>query len=167
MRCQIAEIEAADIRQRYAGKRAPRANRTKLSGAWVVDNMEVVRLQKEEEAKEEQKLKKGQEKAARAQAKVTGQSTVQGRQGGRPPLAKVQSENQITDYHSLTTQLQSVTIIISDAEGEREESEHDLGDTDWDCVDSHETPRHQMGLRTRRVGRGGYKEVVPDVEDCD
>ena len=138
--------------------------------------MEVIRLQKEEEAKEEEKLRKGQAKAARAQAKVTGQITVQGRQGGRagrggrggrPPLAKVQSENQITDYHSLTTQLQSLTIVISDAEGEREGSEHDLGDTDWDYVDSHETPRHQTGLRTRRVGRGGYKEVVPDVEDCD
>ena len=72
MRGQIAEIEAADIRQRYAGKRAPRANRTKLSGARVVDNREVVRLQMEEEAKEEEKLRNGQAKAVRAQAKVTG-----------------------------------------------------------------------------------------------
>ena len=46
MRCQKAEIEAADIRQRYAEKHAPHANRIKLSGARVVDNMEVVRLQK-------------------------------------------------------------------------------------------------------------------------
>ena len=108
MRCQIVEIEAADIRQRYAGKHAPHANRVKLSGARVVDNMEVVRLQKEEVAEGEEKLRKGQAKAARAQAKVTGQSTVQGRRGGRggrggragrggrggmPPPAKVQSEN--------------------------------------------------------------------------
>ena len=103
MRCQIAEIEAADIRQRYTGKHAPRANRTRLSEARVVDNMEAVRLQKEEVAKGEEMLRKGQEKAARAQSKVTGQSTVQGGRGGRagwggrggmPPPAKVQSENQ-------------------------------------------------------------------------
>ena len=43
-RCQIAEIEAADVRQKYAGKRASRANRTKLSEARVVDNVEMVRL---------------------------------------------------------------------------------------------------------------------------
>ena len=58
MRCQIAEIEAADVRQKYSGKRAPRANRTKLSRARVVDNMEVVRLQKEEVAKEEENQRK-------------------------------------------------------------------------------------------------------------
>ena len=69
----------------------------------MVDNMEVVRLQKEEVAKGVEKLRKGQEKAARAQSKATGQSTVQGGRGGRagrggrggmPPPAKVQSENQ-------------------------------------------------------------------------
>ena len=41
-RCQIAEIKAADVRQKYAGKHASRTNRTKLSEAWVVDNMEMV-----------------------------------------------------------------------------------------------------------------------------
>ena len=57
-RCQIAEIEAADVRQKYAGKHAPRANRTKLSEARVVDNVKVVRLEKEDAAKEEEKLRK-------------------------------------------------------------------------------------------------------------
>ena len=57
-RCQMAEIEAADVRQKYAGKRAPRTNRAKLSEAWVVDNVEVGRLQKEDTAKEEEKLQK-------------------------------------------------------------------------------------------------------------
>ena len=33
-------------------------------------------------------------------------------------------------YHSLIAQLQSVTIVVSDAEGEREGSEHDLEDSD-------------------------------------
>ena len=56
-RCQIAEIEAADVRQKYAGKHAPRANRTKLSEAQVVDNVEVARLEKEDAAKEEEKLR--------------------------------------------------------------------------------------------------------------
>ena len=41
-RCQIAEIEAADVRQKYAGKRASCANRAKLSEARVVDNVEMV-----------------------------------------------------------------------------------------------------------------------------
>ena len=43
-RCRIAEIEAADVRQKRAGKPAPRANRAKLSEARVVDNVEVGRL---------------------------------------------------------------------------------------------------------------------------
>ena len=38
-RCQITEIEASDVRQKYAGKRASRA---KLSEARVADNVEVV-----------------------------------------------------------------------------------------------------------------------------
>ena len=61
--------------------------------------------------------------------------------------------------------LQSITIVVSDAEGEREGSEHVLEDSDWDCIDNNETPRHRMGLRTRRVMQGGYREVVPDIED--
>ena len=55
-RRQIAEIEAVDVRQNYAGKRAPRADRT--SEARVVDNVEVVRLKKEDAAKREEKLRK-------------------------------------------------------------------------------------------------------------
>ena len=56
--CQVAEVEAADVRQKCAGKRAPRTNRAKLSEARVVDNVEVGRLQKEDTAKEEEKLRK-------------------------------------------------------------------------------------------------------------
>ena len=98
-RCQIAGIEAADVRQKHARERAPRANRTKLSEARVVDNVEVVRLKKEDAAKEEEKLRKAQAKATRAQAEAnkatqggTGQGT--GRSGGPPP-AKVWSRNQL------------------------------------------------------------------------
>ena len=43
-RCQIAEIEAADVRQKHTGKRAPHANRSKCSEAGVVDDVEVGRL---------------------------------------------------------------------------------------------------------------------------
>ena len=105
-RCQIAEIEAADVRQKYAGKRAPHANRAKLSEARVVDNVEVGRLQKEGTAKEEEKLRKAQAKATRAQAKANkapqegaGQGSGRGGWGrqsgrsGRPPPAKVWSRN--------------------------------------------------------------------------
>ena len=105
-RCQIAEIEAADVRQKCAGKRAPRSNRAKLSEARVVDNVEVGRLQKEDIAKEEEKLRKAQAKATRAQAKANkasqegaGQGSGRGGRGGwggrsgRPPPAKIWSRN--------------------------------------------------------------------------
>ena len=99
-RCQIAEIEAADVRQKYAGNRAPRANRAKLSDARVADNVEVGRLQKEDTAKEEEKLRKAQAKATRAQAKAnkasregSGQGSGRGGRGGRPPPAKIWSRN--------------------------------------------------------------------------
>ena len=55
-RCQIAEIEAADVREKPAWKRTPRAKRAKLSEARVVDNVEVGQLQKEDTFKEEGKL---------------------------------------------------------------------------------------------------------------
>ena len=101
-RCRIAEIEAVDVRQKYAGKRAPRANRAKFSEARVVDNVEVGRLQKEDTAKEE-KLRKAQAKATRAQSKAnkapqegsgqdSGQSGQSGR-SGRPPSEKVWFRN--------------------------------------------------------------------------
>ena len=104
-RCQIAEIEAADVRQKYAGKHAPRTNRTKLPESRVVGNVEVVQLKKEDAVKEEEKLRKAQAKATRAQAKAaqggTGQGTGrggrggQGGQSGRPPPVKVWSRNQL------------------------------------------------------------------------
>ena len=105
-RCQIAEIEAADVRQKYAGKRAPRTNRSKLSEAWLVDNVEVGQLQKEDIAKEKEKLRKAQAKATRAQAKANkasqegaGHGSGRGGRGGwggrsgKPPPAKVWSRN--------------------------------------------------------------------------
>ena len=61
----------------------------------------------------------------------------------------------ITNYHSLIAQLQSVTIVVSDAQREREGSEQDLENSDWDHIDNYETARHQMGLRTR-MGKGLY-----------
>ena len=53
----------------------------------------------------------------------------------------------VINYHSLSLRLQSITTIVSDAEGEREGSEYVLEDSDWDCIDNNETPRHRMGLR--------------------
>ena len=98
-RCQIVEIEAAGIRQKYAGKHAPCANKTKLSEARVMDDVEVVRLKKEDAVKEEEKLRKAQAKATRAHAKAaqggTGQGTGRGGRNGRPPPAKVWSRNQL------------------------------------------------------------------------
>ena len=63
-RCQIAEIEAADILQKYPGKQAPYTCRTALSETRVIDNMEVGRLRKEDAVKEEEKLRKAQSKTA-------------------------------------------------------------------------------------------------------
>ena len=79
-------------------------------------------------------------------------------------LQQGMSQEPIINYHSLIARRQSVTTVVSDAEGEMEGSEHDLEGSDWDQVDSYEVPRHQMGLRTR-MGKGGYREVVPEVED--
>ena len=102
-RCQIAEIKAADILQKYPGKQAPYTCRTALSETRVIDNMEVGRLRKEDAVKEEEKLRKAQSKAARAQEKTMGQGTGQGgrggrdgrdRRGGRPPPGKVWFDNQ-------------------------------------------------------------------------
>ena len=88
-RCQIAEIEAADVRQKYAGKRASHANRTKLSEARVVDNVDMVRLKKEDAANEKVKLENAQAKATRTQGKANkavqggaGQVTGRGGWGG-------------------------------------------------------------------------------------
>ena len=61
----------------------------------------------------------------------------------------------VINYHSPIPRLESITIVVSDAEGEREGSEHVLEDSDWDYIDNYETPRHRMGLRTRRVVQGG------------
>ena len=80
-------------------------------------------------------------------------------------LQQSMSRETIINYHSLIAQLRSVTIVVSDTEGEREGSEHDLEDSDWDQINSYEAPRHQMGLRTRRMGKGGYREVILEVED--
>ena len=60
----------------------------------------------------------------------------------------------IINYHSPIARLQSVTIIVSDAEGEREGSEKYLEGSGWDRIDNYEIPRNQMGLR-RRVVKGG------------
>ena len=70
-----------------------------------MDDVEVVRLKKEDAVKEEEKLRKAQAKATRAHAKAaqggTGQGTGrggrggQGGQSGRPPPVKVWSRNQL------------------------------------------------------------------------
>ena len=71
----------------------------------------------------------------------------------------------VINYHSPIPRLESITIVVSDAEGEREGSGHALKGSDWDYIHNYETPRHRMGLRTRRVVQGEYREVVPDLED--
>ena len=81
------------------------------------------------------------------------------------PSGKGMVQELVINYHSLIPRLQSITIVVSDVEGEREGSEHVLEDSDWDCIDNYETPSHRMDLRTRRVVQGGYREVVPDLED--
>ena len=98
--------------------------------------------------------------------RVVGRVSGVGRVGGVGGLLdKGMVQELVINYHSLILRLQSTTIVVSDAEGEREGSEHVLEDSDWDLVDNNETPRHRMGLRTRRVMQGGYREVVPDIED--
>ena len=57
-RRQIAEIEAADVRQKCAGKRAPRANRTMFSEARVVNNVEAGRLQRRAQLRKKRSYEK-------------------------------------------------------------------------------------------------------------
>ena len=71
----------------------------------------------------------------------------------------------LTQHFNTPPRLQSFTIVVSDAEGEREGSEHVIEDSDWDYIDNYKTPRHRMGLRTRWIVQEGYREVVPDLED--
>ena len=73
----------------------------------------------------------------------------------------------IINYHSLILRLQSITIVVSDAEGERERLEHVLEDSDWDYIDNNETPRHRGSQNTKgnaggvQGGCSGYRGLVP------
>ena len=75
------------------------------------------------------------------------------------------AQKSIIIYRLLIPWLQPVTIVVSDAKGEMEGSKHGREDSEWDHIDNYETPGHQVGLRTRRMGRGGYREVVSELED--
>ena len=62
-RAQISEIETADIYRKYAGKQAPRPNRSKMSIVRVIDNSAIDRLREEDATKG----KKGRGKLLRLQ----------------------------------------------------------------------------------------------------
>ena len=47
---------------------------------------------------------------------------------------------------------------------EGSEHNHQVEDSDWYQIDSYEASMHQIDLR-RRMGKGGYREVVLEVED--
>ena len=47
-RAGIESIEKQDIRRRYAGKQAPRANRKKLTAATVMDGKGLMKLESEQ-----------------------------------------------------------------------------------------------------------------------
>ena len=51
-RADIGSIEKQDIRRRYAGKQAPRANRKKLTAVTVMDGKGLMKLESEEQEKE-------------------------------------------------------------------------------------------------------------------
>ena len=51
-RTDIESIEKQDIRRRYAGKQAPRANRKKLTAALVMDGKGLMKLESEQQEKE-------------------------------------------------------------------------------------------------------------------
>ena len=48
IRANIESIEKQDIRHRYAGKQAPRANRKKLTATTVMDGKELMKLESEQ-----------------------------------------------------------------------------------------------------------------------
>ena len=51
-RADIESIEEQDIRRRYAGKQAPRENRTKLTATMVMDGKGLMKLENEQHEKE-------------------------------------------------------------------------------------------------------------------
>jgi len=51
-RADIESIEKQDIRRRYAGKQAPRANRKKLTATTVMDGKGLMKLESEQQEKE-------------------------------------------------------------------------------------------------------------------
>ena len=51
-RANIESIEKQDIRHRYAGKQAPRANRKKLTAALVMDGKGLMKLKSKQQEKE-------------------------------------------------------------------------------------------------------------------
>ena len=64
-RAQILEIETADIHRNYAGKQAPRPNRSKMSTVRVIDNSAIDRPREEDATKEEEKRQREAVKAAK------------------------------------------------------------------------------------------------------
>ena len=51
-RADIESIEKQDIRNRYAGKQAPRASRKKLTATTVMDGKGIMKLESEQQEKE-------------------------------------------------------------------------------------------------------------------
>ena len=86
-RAQVSETETAGVRRKYTGKKVPRPNRSKISTARVIDNLEVGRLREEDATEKEEKRQREAAKAARG-ARGTGRGRgTSGRMGRRGGVA--------------------------------------------------------------------------------
>ncbi|KAF8544222.1 hypothetical protein BDD12DRAFT_873428 [Trichophaea hybrida] len=100
---QIAEIETADIRRRYAGIQALRANRKQLTKALA------------EEKKAQIQVVRAKVKTRKSQEEFSGKETTRAK-ASKKQKAKV---------------LKKVTIILSNEEGEKARGLSDLEKPDW------------------------------------
>jgi hypothetical protein len=66
---EIAEIEREDLRKQYAGKKAPKVSRKKLTSALTIDGATIIKMEREAEQKELQLQEKAAIKKEKNKAK--------------------------------------------------------------------------------------------------
>ena len=69
-RADIKSIEKQEIRRRYAGKQAPRANRKRLTATLLMDSKGLMKLESEQQVKEAGGVARGVAKGKKGKAKA-------------------------------------------------------------------------------------------------
>ncbi|KAF8541157.1 hypothetical protein BDD12DRAFT_830087 [Trichophaea hybrida] len=134
-RAEIAEIETADLRRRYARKQAPRVNRNKLTKALTIYGAIVERMDREAVAKE------GRGGCCKAIAKVE-RAKVKARKDQEKAQKGQKGTQAMTACAGKGKGKKQVTIVIEDEEVEDQGWNHRL--------DNYVPPIFTVGLRSRK-----------------